>query len=60
MVSRPLHTFQCSHSLSREVAAAYTQGISCSVYRSWPTRADAFRSFQLALVLGTIRLLPRP
>ena len=44
----------------REIAAAYTQGISKSVYRLWPTRMEAYRSFQLALVLGTLRLLPSP
>lgn len=45
---------------SRLIASAYTQGISKSVYRSWETRADAFCAFQLALVLGAVRLLPSP
>lgn len=42
----------------REVAADRTQGVPNSTYRSFPTRLEAYRSFQLSLVLGVVRVLP--
>ena len=42
----------------RDVAGSHTQGISCAVHRSWRTRVEAYRSFQLSIVSGTILLLP--
>lgn len=44
--------------LFRLITGSYTQGKSLNVYRCWTTRMAAFRAFQLALVLGSVRVLP--
>jgi Caulimovirus viroplasmin len=46
--------------LFRAFAAPYVQGVSNAAHRSWDTKEEAYSSFQYALILGSVKLLPSP
>jgi hypothetical protein len=44
----------------RTIAAPYVLSVSNAAHHSWNTKEEAYRSFQYALILGTVELLPPP